>query len=84
MPELTKINEDENKEHPIYLSIDHLKDGHYKLNITLKSKVIKSIKLNKNIESQKHIKTLLINSEKGITKTIVGVVSFLFKNLLSS
>lgn len=29
----------------IYLSIDHLKKGHYTLNITLKNKIIKSIKL---------------------------------------
>lgn len=49
MREQTKIKEDDNKEYPIYLSIDHLKDGRYKLNITLKNKVIKSIKLNKNI-----------------------------------
>lgn len=31
----------------IYLSIDHLKKGKYLLNIMLKNKVIKSIKLKK-------------------------------------
>ena len=31
----------------IYLNIDHLKKGNYLLNITLKNKVIKSIKLKK-------------------------------------
>ncbi|WP_418603996.1 hypothetical protein [Hwangdonia sp.] len=49
MPKQTKITENDHKEQPIFLSIDHLKNGHYKLNITLKNKVIKSIKLDKNI-----------------------------------
>ncbi len=33
----------------IYLSIDHLKSGHYVLNIILKNKVIKSIKIEKQV-----------------------------------
>jgi hypothetical protein len=39
------INKEENQN--IYLSIDHLKKGHYLLNITLKNKVIKSIEIKK-------------------------------------
>lgn len=31
----------------IYLSIDHLKKGNYKLYLTLKNKIIKSVKFNK-------------------------------------
>lgn len=37
----------ENKASKIYLSIDHLRKGNYKLNITLENKVIKTIKLSK-------------------------------------
>jgi len=33
------------KEDKIYLSIDHLKEGQYQLNILLKDKVVKSIKI---------------------------------------
>ncbi len=32
---------------PIYLSIDHLKNGNYRFNFTLNNKIIKSIKLKK-------------------------------------
>lgn len=42
-------NDSKNEPSKIYLSIDHLKEGNYKLNITLKNKVIKSIKLKKKI-----------------------------------
>jgi len=35
------------KARKIYLSIDHLKKGTYQLNILLKNKVIKSIKIHK-------------------------------------
>lgn len=39
---------DKNEESkPVYLSIDHLKDGNYVFNIMLENKVIKSIKLKK-------------------------------------
>ncbi len=34
-------------EEKIYLSIDHLKSGTYKLNILLENKIIKSIKIEK-------------------------------------
>ncbi len=48
MTSIVKKNDNpENKPSKIYLSIDHLKEGNYKLNITLKNKVIKSVKLNK-------------------------------------
>ena len=39
-------NKPNDKQH-IYLSIDHLKDGSYVLNIMLKNKIFKSIKLKK-------------------------------------
>ncbi|PWK19673.1 hypothetical protein [Xanthomarina spongicola] len=39
--------ENHKKEDKIYLSIDHLKEGQYQLNILLKDKVVKSIKINK-------------------------------------
>jgi len=39
------INKKENQH--IYLSIDHLKKGQYTLNIMLKDKVIKAIKIKK-------------------------------------
>ncbi|MCF7561726.1 hypothetical protein L3X39_13845 [Sabulilitoribacter multivorans] len=43
-----KDEHDKNEEsEPIYLSIDHLKDGTYQFNFMLKDKVIKSIKLKK-------------------------------------
>lgn len=45
MLEPNDIKKDNNQD--IYLSIDHLKNGHYILNIILKNKVIKSIKINK-------------------------------------
>lgn len=32
----------------IFLSLDHLKRGTYELNILLKNKVIKTVKINKN------------------------------------
>lgn len=35
------------RENIIYLSIDHLKHGNYKLLITLKNKIIKSVKFKK-------------------------------------
>jgi len=39
------INKKESKKkNMIYLSIDHLKHGNYKLLITLKNKIIKSVK----------------------------------------
>lgn len=45
-----KLNDSpENKVSKIYLSIDHLKSGKYNLNITLKDKVIKTIKLIKKL-----------------------------------
>ena len=50
------MNSEDNKEgdsqkrtSKIYLSIDHLKRGTYNLNITLKDKVIKTIKLKKEL-----------------------------------
>ena len=50
MANTVKSNDNtENKSSKIYLSIDHLKEGNYKLNITLKNKVIKTVKLNKKI-----------------------------------
>ena len=38
---------DKNDEDKIYLSIDHLKRGKYIINILLKGKVIKSVKIKK-------------------------------------
>ena len=46
----TEENQDkdsEKKVSDIYLSIDHLKQGTYKLQVTLKNKIVKSIKLKK-------------------------------------
>ena len=37
----------ETKVSDIYLSIDHLKKGAYKLRVTLKNKIVKTIKLKK-------------------------------------
>lgn len=37
------------KSSQIYLSIDHLKSGTYNLNITLKNKIVKTIKLIKKL-----------------------------------
>ena len=39
------IEKKESNKKTIYLSIDHLKHGNYKLLITLKNKIIKSVKL---------------------------------------
>jgi len=41
------MNEENKESKPIYLSIDHLKDGNYVFNIMLENKIIKSIKLKK-------------------------------------
>jgi len=40
-------SDDKSDEDKIYLSIDHLKSGKYKLNILLKGKVVKSVKIKK-------------------------------------
>ena len=45
MLETNNIKKDGNQN--IYLSIDHLKNGFYILNITLKNKVIKAVKIQK-------------------------------------
>ena len=43
-----KNMKDESKDSkPIYLSIDHLKDGNYRFHFMLNNKVVKSIKLKK-------------------------------------
>ena len=42
-----RMNEESKESKPIYLSIDHLKDGNYRFNFMLNNKVIKSIKLKK-------------------------------------
>lgn len=43
------INTTNNSNHEeIYLSIDHLKDGRYKLHILLENKVVKSITIEKS------------------------------------
>lgn len=47
MQEQEYTDESTNNVQPIYISIDHLKDGNYVLNIMLNNKVIKSIKLKK-------------------------------------
>ncbi|MFG6687500.1 hypothetical protein ACGK9U_13020 [Mariniflexile sp. HNIBRBA6329] len=44
MDPLSKENPEKNK---IFLSVDHLKTGIYELNILLKNKVIKTVKLKK-------------------------------------
>jgi len=41
------VNKKKDATKAIYLSIDHLKNGVYRLNIMLKNKVIKSVKLKK-------------------------------------
>ena len=41
------MNAEDKDSKPIYLSIDHLKDGNYKFNFILNNKVVKSIKLKK-------------------------------------
>ena len=41
------VNKKKDSTKVIYLSLDHLKDGVYKLNIMLKNKVIKSVKIKK-------------------------------------
>jgi len=43
----TKADKNANKEQPVFLTIDHLKDGNYIFNIMLDNKIIKSIKLKK-------------------------------------
>jgi hypothetical protein len=47
MLEDTNMNEENKESKPVYLSIDHLKDGNYRFNFILNNKVIKSIKLKK-------------------------------------
>jgi hypothetical protein len=42
-----KIDKGERSEHPVYLNIDHLKDGSYVFNIMLNNKIVKSFKLKK-------------------------------------
>jgi len=44
MTQEDNIKKKEKKKNIIYLSIDHLKQGKYKLLITLKNKIIKSVK----------------------------------------
>jgi len=46
---VTKANADKNanESQPVFLTIDHLKDGNYIFNIMLDNKIIKSIKLKK-------------------------------------
>lgn len=44
-PDEKKNQDSETKVSDIYLSIDHLKQGTYKLRVTLKNKIVKSIKL---------------------------------------
>lgn len=39
--------EESSESKPVYLSIDHLKDGTYVFNIMLDNKIVKSIKLKK-------------------------------------
>ena len=48
MKPIENENQDsETKVSDIYLSIDHLKQGSYKLRVTLKNKIVKTIKLKK-------------------------------------
>ena len=47
--EQNKTIKKDNNFQSLYLSLDHLKVGNYKINITLNNKVIKSVKLNKKI-----------------------------------
>ena len=42
---MKNYNDNHKKKDTIYLSIDHLKKGQYQLNILLKDKVVKSIKI---------------------------------------
>ena len=47
--DINQSDDPDNKPSKIYLSIDHLKKGTYKLNITLKNKIVKSVKLIKKL-----------------------------------
>jgi hypothetical protein len=42
-----EVHDENEGSKPVYLSIDHLKDGNYVFNIMLDNKIIKSIKLKK-------------------------------------
>ncbi len=42
-----ELDDTQNSIQNIYVSVDHLKQGHYIINIMLNDKIIKSIKINK-------------------------------------
>ncbi len=42
-----QLDDTNNSEQNIYISIDHLKHGNYTINILLNNKVVKSININK-------------------------------------
>lgn len=46
MDKTNNIKKEDNKN--IYLNIDHLKKGQYKLNVMLNNKIIKSIRIDKD------------------------------------